>query len=354
MATELITLEAVQANPLAVFTAENGLDPYLAKIKEEVDVFVPDMETGKGRKEIASLARKIARSKTALDNIGKDLKASIMEQPKQIDAERRRAREILEGWQAQVRAPLTEFEEAEKARIAEIQNRINEITALPDQVKEHGASSEIIAKKIEEITAEQFDYQELQSDADASKFVTIQKLTALKAEVEKAELEAKEAEIKRLEAEKKAQAEREAQIKAEAEARAQAEIEEAKRKAEQEKLDAERTAKEAAEKAKAEYEASILRAKEAERLAGERAKQAEENAKLEAQRAVEAEKRRVAREAQDLADAEAQRKASEDNQRRVNREALDSMIECGFDEATAKKLIGAIAKGAIKNISINY
>lgn len=351
---ELISIEAVQANPLAVFTAENGLDPYLNQIKAEVDAFVPDMATDKGRKEIASFAHKIARSRTALDNIGKDLKASIMEQPKLIDAERRRVREILEGWQAQVRAPLTEFEEAEKARIAEIQKRIDDITALPEQLKEHGATSEIIAKKIEEITTEQFDYQEIQSDADAAKFVAIQKLTALKAEVEKAEIEAKEAEAKRLEAEKIAQAEREAQIKADAEARAQAAIEAAKQKAEQERLDADRKAKEEAARIKAESEETIRRAEEAQRLADERAKKAEENAKLEAQRAVEAEKRRVAQEERDKADAEAQRKASEDNQRRVNREALDSMIECGFDEATAKKLIGAIAKGAIKNISINY
>lgn len=329
---ELISIEAVQANPLAVFTAENGLDPYLNQIKAEVDAFVPDMATDKGRKEIASFAHKIARSRTALDTIGKDLKASIMEQPKLIDAERRRVREILEGWQDQVRAPLTEFEEAEKARIAEIQKRIDEIAALPEQLKEHGATSEIIAKKIEEITTEQFDYQEIQSDADAAKFVAIQKLTALKAEVEKAEIEAKEAEAKRLEAEKIAQAEREAKIKAEAEAKAKEDAEQAIK-----------AAQEAEERAKREVQE-----------ASERAEKAEENAKLEAQRAVEAEKRRVAQEERDKADAEAQRKASEDNQRRVNREALDSMIECGFDEATAKKLIGAIAKGAIKNISINY
>ena len=210
---ELISIEAVQANPLAVFTAENGLDPYLNQIKAEVDAFVPDMSTKKGQEEIRSLAYKIARSSTALDNIGKDLKASIMEQPKKIDEERRRVKAILKGWQDQVRAPLTEFEEAEKARIAEIQKRIDEIAALPEQLKEHGATSEIITKKIEEITTEQFDYQEIQSDADAAKFVAIQKLTTLKAEVEKAEIEAKEAEAKRLEAEKIAQAEREAQIK---------------------------------------------------------------------------------------------------------------------------------------------
>lgn len=333
---ELISIEAVQQNPLEVFTTANGLDPYLAQIKAEVDAFVPDMSTEKGRKEIASLAHKIARSKTALDNIGKDLKASVMEQPKQIDAERRRIRELLEGWQAQVRAPLTEFEEAEKARIAEIQAKVNEITALPEQLKEYGASSEAIAKKIEEITNDDFDYQEVKSDADAAKFIAIQKLTALKAEVEKAEIETKEAEEKRIEAEKKAQEEREAQIKAEAEAKAKADAEAAILKAEQDKLDAERKAKEAEEKAQRDLA------------------EAAEKAERDKQAAIKAEQDRIAKEAQEKADAEARRQANENHRRKINREALDGFITLGVSQDQAKAIITAIAKNEIPNISINY
>lgn len=333
---ELISIESIQQNPLAVFTTENGLDPLLGQIKIEVDAFIPDMSTDKGRKEIASFAHKIARARTTLDTIGKDLKASIMEQPKQIDAERRRVREILEGWQAQVRAPLTEFEEAEKARIAEIQKRIDEITALPEQLKEHGATSEIIAKKIEEITTEQFDYQEIQSDADAAKFVAIQKLTALKAEVEKAEIEAKEAEAKRLEAEKIAQAEREAKIKAEAEAKAKADAEQAIKAAQEAEERAKREAQEASERAE---KARIEAAAKAER---------------ERIEAVEAEKRRARQEAQDKADAEAQRQANRDHCRKINREALEALVETGITQNQAKAIITAIAKNEIPHISISY
>lgn len=347
MTTELISIEAVQANPLAVFTTENGLDPYLAQIKAEVDSFVPDMSTDKGRKEIASFAHKIARSKTLLDGIGKDLKASIMEQPKLIDAERRRVRELLEGWQTQVRAPLTEYEEAEKARIAEIQAKINEITALPDQLKEHGASSEIIGKKIEEITNDKFDYQEVQSDADAAKYIAIQKLTALKAEVEQAEIEAKKAEAERIEAEKKAQAEREAKIKAEAEAKAKADAEAAIKKAEQEKLEAQQQAKEAEERAKKEAQETLERVKKAQI-------EAEERAEREKQAAVKAEKDRIAKEAQEKADAEARRQANENHRRKINREALDGLVAIGISQDQAKEIITAIAKNEIPNISINY
>lgn len=322
---ELISLEQVQANPLAVFTTPNGLDPYLEQIKAEVESFSADVTTKKGQDEIRSFAHKIARSKTALDKIGKELKDQIMEQPKLIDAERRRVKDLLESWQEQVRRPLTELEEAEKARLAAIQAKIDEITALPDLLKEHGATSEIITKKIDEITSDDFDYQELKATADASKFVAMQKLTALKDEVLKAEEEAKKAEAERIEAEKKAQAEREAQIKAEAEARAKREAQEAIERAERAKAEAERKAREA-----------------------------EERAEREKQEAIKAEQERVAREERAKADAEARRKANENHQRKINREALDSMISAGFDEEISRKMIGAIIKGVIKNITINY
>ncbi|OCS62006.1 hypothetical protein BBZ50_02590 [Escherichia coli] len=50
--------------------------------------FVPDITTAKGRKEIASLAYKVAQTKTYLDGLGKDLVAELKEIPKLIDANR--------------------------------------------------------------------------------------------------------------------------------------------------------------------------------------------------------------------------------------------------------------------------
>ena len=78
MTTEITTLPTPET-ALQVFSAAAGLDPYLAKIKEELDAFVPDVTTKKGRDAIASIAHKVARSKTALDNIGKELVAELKE-----------------------------------------------------------------------------------------------------------------------------------------------------------------------------------------------------------------------------------------------------------------------------------
>ena len=78
---------------LAVFSAEKGLEPWLQKIRDEVRAFVPDTSAAKGRAAIASIAFKVTKSRTALDDAGKKLVAELKEVPKLIDAERKRMRE---------------------------------------------------------------------------------------------------------------------------------------------------------------------------------------------------------------------------------------------------------------------
>ena len=60
---------------VALFKTENGLDPLIERIAAEVRAHVPDLTTAKGRDAIKSLAYKVARSKTMLDDAGK-LKAA--------------------------------------------------------------------------------------------------------------------------------------------------------------------------------------------------------------------------------------------------------------------------------------
>lgn len=62
--TDLINIESI--NVLEIFT-NDGLDPVLEAITQEVKSFKPDMTTPAGRKNIASLAHKVAKSKTYLD-----------------------------------------------------------------------------------------------------------------------------------------------------------------------------------------------------------------------------------------------------------------------------------------------
>lgn len=70
---DLVVIE--KKNAMAVFTNNDQLDPLIEAIEKEARSLVPDVTTKKGRDAIASMAHKVARSKTYIDNAGKDLVA---------------------------------------------------------------------------------------------------------------------------------------------------------------------------------------------------------------------------------------------------------------------------------------
>ena len=70
---DLVVIE--KKNAMAVFTNNDQLDPLIELIEKEARSLVPDVTTKKGRDAIASMAHKVARSKTYIDNAGKDLVA---------------------------------------------------------------------------------------------------------------------------------------------------------------------------------------------------------------------------------------------------------------------------------------
>ena len=121
-------------NALAVFTVKGALAPILDKIALEVRALAPDVSSASGRRDIASLAYKIAQSKTYLDGIGKDLVAEMKDLPRQIDASRKLAREYLDMLRDEIRAPL-EMYEAEQAEIEAERVRTVEAAALKVQIE---------------------------------------------------------------------------------------------------------------------------------------------------------------------------------------------------------------------------
>ena len=72
---DLVVIE--KNNAMAVFTNNDQLDPLIEAIEKEARSLVPDVTTKKGRDAIASMAHKVARSKTYIDNAGKDLVAEL-------------------------------------------------------------------------------------------------------------------------------------------------------------------------------------------------------------------------------------------------------------------------------------
>ncbi len=85
LSTELVIFDQQSINAVVLFTEPEKLDKTLKDIKEKVMAFVPDTSTAKGRKDIASLAYKVAQSKTWLDNCGKNLVAEWKEKSKKVD-----------------------------------------------------------------------------------------------------------------------------------------------------------------------------------------------------------------------------------------------------------------------------
>ena len=63
----------VEATPAVVLTDKRKFSEFYEGMKAECDAHVPDLTTEKGRKAIASLAYKVARTKTAIDEAGKAL-----------------------------------------------------------------------------------------------------------------------------------------------------------------------------------------------------------------------------------------------------------------------------------------
>lgn len=319
--TDLVVIE--KSSAMAVFTNNEQLDPIIEKIEKEARSLVPDVSTKKGRDAIASMAHKVARSKTYIDNAGKDLVAELKALPKQIDESRRIARERLDALKDEVRRPLTEWE-AEQERIK--------------------------AEEAARIKAEE-DRKIFESDHEIALLMNDafdRELAEKKAEEERQRI-AHEEKLKRQAAE---QAKREAEEKAAAElaaakkreedaiaARAQAELlaKQAQERAEQE-------AKDAAAKAEAEKKAAI----EAEQ------RKAQEEADRIKREAEAKEASRLAEEKR-IADEAAARAANEKHRKTVGTEIVNALTaNTSISRDQAIEVLKALMDGLVPRTQINY
>ncbi|EKK5518372.1 hypothetical protein PN808_003488 [Enterobacter hormaechei] len=318
--TDLVVIE--KQNAMAVFTTKEQLDPIIEAIEKEARSLVPDVSTRKGRDAIASMAHKVARSKTYIDNAGKDLVAELKALPKQIDESRRIVRERLEALKDEVRRPLTEWEaEQERIKAEEAMNALH-AEALEMNIK---FDQELAAKF--EADHEMALLMNEKFDRDREE----QRRQAEQAQRERDErLKQEAAEQARRDAEAKHKAEIEAAARREAEEKARAEL------AERQRIEAEQRAAREKQEAEARAEREKAAAVEAERL---KAKQAEA-ARL-------AEEKRKAEE-------EARRAADKEHRRTVNRRVYADLIAQGIPEEFAQKAVLAIAGGKVQDAHIKY
>ncbi|CAD7529737.1 hypothetical protein [Aeromonas hydrophila] len=369
--TQLVVIEPTAA--VTLFTEGDGIDAMLADIRKQAASLVPDVTTAKGRKEIASVAYAVAKTKTYLDGLGKELTDQYKEIPKRIDANRKVLRDTLDALKDEVRAPLTKYEEAETARVEALQARLARLNELGSN-----ASIEITAADLQflltevEQTALDNSWQELLPQATVAKELATKRLgetlaTRQKYESEQAELEElrkKQAEQERIDRERLIAEQAAEQARLQEENRQRLEREAAQHR----ELEAQRqaqAAREREEQARRDAEASELARQQAEarriaeaEQAEQRRLQAEENARRQVEeaeaRAAEQERQRIANEQRIKDEADALRLADREHRGRINSSILMDMMGLGIEEKKAINLIKHIAGNKIDHLTINY
>jgi hypothetical protein len=325
ISTEVILRKALTATDAY---SPGAPDKILAAVEVEVGATPVDPTTKKGREAIASLAYKVTRSKTALDELGEELAAEWKKKSNEIDAIRRKFRNSLDNLRDRILAPKLDWESKDARRREEHETQlvvIRNITALPVDYTVELVEARLL--KLEALSNRQ--WEEYQDTAYAA-------IDSAKRALHANMAYARNRDAERVELERLRQEQIERDRKHDEEARVAREKriqEELVRQQEQDRL-----AEEAAEKARiereqrireeeqkrAQEEASrkIQQAEEAARIEQARRKRVEEEARQELERMRE-ENRRVQEERDRL--AVAAKKESEERER-VLREELESKV----------------------------
>lgn len=315
-----------------------------------------DYRDPKGNKEARSHVYKLRQTKAAIEKVRKQEKEIYLLKGRQVDSEAKEISAVVEQMIEVHEIPLKEIEREEELRIEKHKANIawfsDMLNCWSDSTSLQEAIDRVNQFKIDE------SFEEFEAEAHRAKQSALDNLNERLQE--RIKYEAEQAELARLrqEAAEREQKEREERIAREAAEAARIAAEQAA-EAERRRIqdEADRQAREAqlaverAQREKAETEAAALRQQQEAEAA---AKAAHERAEREKQAAIEAERKRVAEEQAALAAEAARREKDKENKKRVNNEILADLAAAGLDEANAKLVITAMAKGLVRNVKINY
>lgn len=344
---EIVTF--ITENPVTVLTDAARYSEFYKRIKAEVSTHVPDLTTKKGRDAIKSLAFRVVRTKTAIDDAGKKLNEDARAQINAVDASRRKIREELDVLAEEVRRPLTEWEDAEIARQKAIQATYQRIQSLVGGITLE-TDSEAIQQAIDGIAAVELDEAVFQDELNGAAKVKAHGLETLGnylARAQKNEADQRELARLRAEQEERERVEREARERAAAELLAK---EREEREAAEQKAREERAAQLAREEEQRKAQAAIQKA---EREKAEAIAKAEAEARAVREKAEREERARVA-EAERIKREDEARAADRNHRSQVMGEAKGGLIALGIDEEPAKRIVLAIVAGEIPHVSLRF
>jgi hypothetical protein len=328
-------LALIEVQPIENLFKPETIDPILVKIALEVRAPKFDITKEVDRKACASLAFKLAKTRTFIDECRLKLVSAEKKRLKLIDQEGSRIWDELEALQKEVRKPLTDYENAEKDRIERNEAHILQLGTATNF--DNYPTTDQLRSRIAELEADNLtDMREFTDRARACKEGSLKVLQSKLAASIKADEDRVELDRLRKEQEVRAQKEREQSIAAKAKADAEA--------AAERKIQEAREAKVRAEKAAAELVAKAERDAETARVKAQREKEL----------AVQREKDRVAAEKKAEEVATARREANKAHCAKINRQVLDALVAEGITESVAIKVIQLVAKGKIPNVTITY
>jgi colicin import membrane protein len=304
--TAVATLDQI-ALP-ALFSAEQVTD-VLAQIRSAALAESGGLDVSRpaDRQRMKSIAHRVARSKTLLDDHGKELVSEAKAKCALIDAERRRLRDDLDALKTEIRKPADDFDAAEEARIAGHEQAIRIIEHIGALVVDLSAGD--LQRRLDLLASQPTrDWREFTERAERAISIAREDLEhalarRIKADADAAELarlQAEEAERKRREHEvtiaalAAEKAKREAEEAAEALRQAEAARVERERQAEADRVEAERLAAE--DRARQERERIEAQAKAEREAAEARQRELQEAAALAEQQRKQAELDRIAAE----------------------------------------------------------
>ena len=323
--SELIIYEQIKIEQQALavaFSTDGGINSIIEQITTQAREKARNLgaETPKGRKELASIAYSVSKTKTWLDEQGKNLVSEAKSKIKVVDNERKAVRDQLDLLRDEIRKPVTDFEDAERKLIENANKIKNFCESLKTPTDEFGnlLSSAQIKTRLDSVNEIIIDDNQYQAELKDIVELTQLWLKNLLHSVDEQEKQAEE--IKRIQAEEAAKA-------AEAERIARDE----------------RIAFEAAERERKAAEAEIAKVqKEAEQVIEnerKRIEQERQSEKLEQERKAAIEKARS---------------EDKENRRTINRKALEAFIENNIEAEVAKSVLKLIVNCKIPNVSIQY
>lgn len=319
-----------------------------------------DVSKDDDRESMRSLAFKLGKAKNRLDDAGKGLVAEDTARIKRINAERGVVWDRVEGLQKEVRQPLTDWENAEKNRVALHESALAGIPENPAWGPQE--SVEDIERRLSYLQTqfESRDWEEFKHRAKQAIEAEIVRTQGILSAAQKREAEVAELASLRAEQAAREQKEREERIAAEARQKAEQVAEVERKQIEQEKFQAEARAKEseARERAAAERaELDRLAAVEAEK---QRAAQAEadriateERHAREKAAAIEAERARQEAETLRLKEESEARERNKQHAAKINREVRDALMAY-VSEVQATAIVKALASGIVPHCKVAY